>query len=231
MSHITGIKQIEVQFVKMTKRIKEALIRNNLNVVSLVEHICTISAVSSKEVPLFDKKDISGEVTLVSEFWKKLKGYWNIFDYELLWHVIEISECREAQDIFEEFLSRIDPSAMEDLDLVPHCRVEHWEGSLKPVLRIKINTKKCTLKVKKVVEEVVSKTYQLKKFALHFQGIKEGCFELLYYISQPLKLYFLCFEISENILAEFVANHIISLHIDEFELKVPSKISDITVST
>jgi len=38
--------------------------------------------------------------------------------------VIKISECREAQAIFEEFLSRIDPSAIEDVDLVLYCRVE-----------------------------------------------------------------------------------------------------------
>ena len=227
----TSIKQIEVQFAKMTQRIKEALIRNNVNVVSLIEQLCTISAVSNKKIPLFDK-DMSEDITSINEFWKRLKCFWrNIFDYDLLWYVIEVSECREAEEIFERFLSRIDPSAIEDVDLVPHCRVEHWEGSLKPVLRIKVNAEKCTVRIKKMVEEVVSKRYQLDKYALHFQCIKEGCIELLYYISQPLKSYLLDFEISESILTEFLANHIISLHIDEFVLKVPSKISDITVST
>ena len=59
----------------------------------------------------------------------------------------EISDCREAQDIFKEFLPGIDPSAfdpsatdlsaIEDVNLVLHCREEHPEGSLKSVLRIK----------------------------------------------------------------------------------------------
>ena len=230
LAKFMSIEQIEVEFAMMTQEIKEALIRNNVNVVSLIEKLCTISAVTNKKIPLFDK-DMSENVTSIDEFWNKLKCFWkNIFDYDLLWYVIKVSKCREAEEIFERFLSRIDPSAIEDVDLVPHCRVEHWEGSLKPVLRIKVNAEKCTVKIKKMVEEVVSKTYQLDKYALHFQGIKEGCIELLYCISQPLKLYLLYFEISVSILAEFLTNHIISLHIDEFELKIPSKISDITVS-
>ena len=228
-SKLTRIRQIEVQFAKMTNRIKEALISNNINVVSLVEQLCTISAVSNKNVPLFDE-DVFEKVKSIDEFWRRLRSFWNIFDYELLWYVIEVSECREAQEIFEEFLSRIDPSAIEDADLVLDCRVEERVGSLKPVLRIKVNAEKCTLNVKKDVEEIVSKTYNLNKYALHFQGIKEGCIELLYYISKPLKLYLLQFEVTGSILAEFLAHKIISIHIDEFELKTPPNINNTRVS-
>jgi len=227
---LTKIRQIEVQFAKMTNRIKEALISNKVDVVSLIQQLCAISAVRNKKnVPLFDK-DVFEKVKSVDDFWKWLNGFWNIFDYELLWYVIELSGCRKAQEILKEFLSRIDPSAIEDVDLVLDCKSEEWEGSLKPVLRIKVNAEKCTLNVKKDVEEIVSKMYNLNKYALHFQGIKEGCIELLYYISKPLKLYLLQFEITGNILAEFPAHKIISIHIDKFELKIPPNISDIRVS-
>jgi len=226
---LTRIRQIEVQFAKMTKGIKEALISNNVDVVSLVEQLCTISAVSNKNVPLFDE-DVFEKIKSIDEFWKILRTFWNIFDYELLWYVIELSECKDAQKIFEEFLSRIDPSAIEDADLVLHCTEEQWKGSLKPVLRIKVNAEKCTLNVKKDVEEIVSKTYNLNKYALHFQGIKEGCIELLYYISEPLKSYLLQSEITGSILAEFLAHKIISIHINDSELKIPPNINDIRVS-
>ena len=201
----------------MTNKIKRALINNNVDVVSLIEQLCTISAVKNKEVPLFDP-DVFEKIKSIDDFWKILKNFLRIFDYELLLYVVEISECKDAQQIFEEFLSKIDPSAITDMDLVPYCKVEHPEGSLKPVLRIKVKIKICTSDVKKQVEEIVSQAYDLEKYALCFQGIREGCIELLYYISQPLKTYVLQFKLSKNTLENFHAHKIISLHIDKLEL-------------
>ena len=117
------------------------------------------------------------------------------------------------------------------MDLVLHCKKEHQEGSLKPVLRIKVNTEKCTLNIKEKVEEIVSKTYSLDKYALRFQGIKEGCIELLYYISKPLRSYLMEFKISEGTIAEFHACKIVSLHIDGFIIKISSRTTNITVSS
>ena len=227
---LTSIRHIEIQFAKMTIRIKQALIRSNVDVVLLIEQLCAISTVRNKKVPLFDE-DVFENIKSIDDFWKKLKNFWCIFDYELLWCIVEVAECREAQQIFKQFLSRIDPSAIEDVDLVLHCKVEYQEGSLNPVLRVKVNTEKCTKNIKKQVEEIISKRYDLEKYALCFQGIKEGCIELLYYISKPLKLYLLQFEISQDILPEFLACNIISFHIDELELQIPSKTIDVTVST
>ena len=219
---MTSMSSIEIQFAKMTSRIKQALINNNVDVVSLIEQLCTISAVKSKKVPLFDE-DLFEKIQSINEFWRKLRIFWNIFDYDLLQYVVEISDCREAQDIFEKFLSGINPSVIEDVNLVLHCSEEHPEGSLKPVLRIKVNTDKCTLNIKKMVEEVVSKKYDLHAYTLRFQGIREGCIELSYYISKSLKLYLLQFKISDSIQTDFLAHKIISLQIDESKL-------DITVS-
>ena len=201
----------------MTNEIKEALSSNNINVVSLIEQLCTISTVKNKKVPLFDD-DVFEKVKSIDDLWKILSKFLGIFDYELLQCVLEISECKEAQRIYEEFLSKIDPSMIEDVDLVPYCTVEYWKGSLEPVLRIKVNTLRCTPDIKELVEKKVSKAYELEKYALCFRGIKEGCIELLYYVSQPLRTYLLDFELSRSILEDFHAHKITSLHIDEFEL-------------
>ena len=167
------------------------------------------------------------KVKSIDDFWRMLRGFLTIFNYDLLQCIVEISECTEAQNIFKEFLSRIDPSAIQDVDLVLHCRVEDREGALKPVLRIKVNSKKCTAEIKNMVEKEVSKTYDLNTYALRFQGIKEGCIELHYCISKSLKLYLMHFRISEDGLKKFLDHKIISLHVDEFEL---TKTSETTVS-
>ena len=215
---LTNIRHIEIQFAKMTNRIKEALISKNVDVASLIEQLCAISAVKSKNVPLFDK-DVFKKIKSIHDFWRELRFFWNIFDYEFLQIVIELSGCAEAQVILKDFLSRIDPSAIEDADLVLYCKEEHREGSLRPELRIKVKADKCTSNIKSTVEEIVSKAYDLEKYALRFQCIKEGCIELVYYISKPLKLHLLQYDIPRKIiLKEFLAHKIISLRIDEFEL-------------
>ena len=226
---LTVIQRIEAQFAKMTNRIKQALISNNVDVASLIQQLLAISAVKNKKVPLFDE-DVFEKIKSIDEVWRKLRIFWSVFGYELLWYVVEISDCREAQVIFEEFSSGIDPTTIEDVDLALHCKVEDQEGSLTPVLRIKVNTEKYTSSIIKSVEEILSKTYNINKLAVCFQGIKEGCTELQYYISKPLKLYLLQFKISVGDLAEFLAHKIISLRIDEFELKIPTTMIDITVS-
>ena len=222
---LTSIDDVEVEFAIMTDKIKEALIRNNVDIVSLIEQLCAISAVSNKNVPLFDK-DVFEKIKSINEFWKELRMFWNIFDYDLLWFIIMVSKCEEAQVIFDEFLSRIDPSAIEDVDLVLHCRVEHREGLLKPVLRIKINAKKCTVNIQRKAKEMVSEKFNLKKFVLCFKGIKKGCIELLYYISQGVASYVLQCTISKGVLEGLSSCKIISLHIDDHKLKVPFEITD-----
>ena len=152
---LTSIRDIEIQFAKMTDRIKQALINNKVNVHSLIQQLCTISTVKNKKVPLFDD-DVFEKTKSIDDLWKILAKFFSVFDYELLQCVIGLPESKEAQQILDAFLSKIDPSAIEDVDLVLYCKVEHHEGLLKPVLRIKVNSKECTPGIKKQVEEIVS---------------------------------------------------------------------------
>ena len=205
---------MEIEFAIMTNKIKQALINNNVNVDSLIEQLCTISAVSNKNIPLFDK-DVFVRIRSIDGFWKSLRTFWNIYDYDVLRYIIKITRCGEATKILEEFLSRIDPSALRDVDLVLHCRVDRIEGSLMPTLRIKVNAEKCTYDVQQKVKKIVSKKFDLEEHALRFKGIKDGCIELLYHISKPVKSYLLQTFQCKVILAEFSTYDIIGLCIDD----------------
>ena len=203
----------------MTNSLKQALINSNIDVNSLIEQLRAISAVRDKNVPLLGE-DVFTKITTVDELWKKLSAFWSIYDYDLLRFIIKITKCQEAKNILEEFLSRIDPTVIEDVDLVLHCRVEQREGSLKPILRIKVNAERCTVYVRSKVEETVSKNYNLEKYTLRFKGIKEGCIELLYYISKAVMAYLLQCKVTRSTLAEFSACKIISIHINDVDILV-----------
>ena len=68
---LTSIDDIEVEFAIMTDKIKEALINENIDVVSLIEQLCAISVVSDKNVPLFDK-DVFERIQSINDFWREL---------------------------------------------------------------------------------------------------------------------------------------------------------------
>ena len=216
-SRFTTIEDIEVEFAIMTNKIKQALIDSKVDVDALIEQLCTISAVSNKKVPLFDE-DVFIRITSVDEFWKRLRRFWSIYDYDLLRYIIKITKCKKAKSILEEFLSRIDPSAIRDVDLVLHCRVDQRDGSLRPTLRIKVNAEKCTYVISQKVKKIVSEKFELKEYTLCFKGIKEGCVELLYYISKAVKSYLLQYITNINIMTEFSTLKIISIYIDDVEI-------------
>ena len=216
---LTTIEDIEVEFAIMTKRIKQVLIDSNINVDSLIEQLRTMSAVKIKKVPLLDE-DVFMKIQSIDEFWKSLSRYWNLYDYDLLRFIIRITECEEANSVLQKFLSRIDPTMIEDANLVLHCGEYQEEGSLKPTLRIKVNAEKCTFDVQRKAKEMVSRIYNLEKYVLRFKGIKQGCIELLYHASTAVMAYLLQCKITRTILAELSVCKIISIYINDFDILV-----------
>ena len=216
-------EDLEVEFAIATDNIKQALCNSPIDVTSVIEQLQTISAVRNKNVPLFDE-DVFESVTTVEKLWQRLSRFWSIYNYDMLKILLRIVKCKRAGEIFEEFLSRIDVSAIEDMELVPHYEVFKREGLIKPLLRIKVKAESCTNFIREKVEEVVSSVFNLKDYTLTFRGIKEGCIQLIYEISNAMMLCFLQCKFTGYDLAEFAAHDIISLHINDMELIIPSEI-------
>ena len=226
---ITTFDELEYEFAITTKKIKKALVNfPDIDVTSLVEELQTFSAVKNKRIPLLDE-DVFEKVTTVETLWQKLNKYWSVFNHDILLILLKLVKCEKANKIFEEFLSRIDSPAIEDLDLVLYCEVFESQR-LKPCLRIKVKANKCSILLKRKVEEVISVKFALKDYCLCFKGIKEGCIELVYEISNAMRSYFLQCKFTGYDLAEFAACDIISLHLNDMELKVSSKIKMVSIS-
>ena len=217
------IADLEVKFAITTNKIKQVLCSSPINVTEVVEQLQIISAVKNKHVPLFDE-DVFDSVTTFEKLWQKLNKFWSIFNYDLLVTLLKIVECKRAEEILQEFLSRIDISAIEDMDLVLNCEVIEGEGSPKPVLRVKVGVEKCTKYIERKVEEIISSKFDLKEYKLYFRSIKKGCIELAYEISDAMMSYFIQCQFTGNDLAEFAAHNIICLQINDMKLEIPSEI-------
>lgn len=181
-------------------------------------------------VPLCNE-DVFDKVKSIDDLWKWLNGCWTIFDYELLDYIVKLSNCKEAQDIFDNFFSQVDLSALKNVDLLTYYKEDQSEGSLMPMFRVKVEAKECTLNAYEAVKYVLATVFDLVKYALQLAKIKKGCIELSFYISEPLKLYLLQIVFTPSDLLTFNIHNIVSLCIDdEFELKIPYRVDDTTVS-
>jgi len=216
---ITSFKKLEIEFAKMTTEVKKALHQNNVCTHELIDHLTATTAVRDRNVPLFDE-EVYGQVTSINDLWRKLRTFWTIYDYDLLIVVVELTECEEAQRILDNFLEKIDPSALNDINLVLHLNIYDKENLLQPTLRVKVNTEKCTCDVVERVKEIVSKKFDLEKYALYLVGIKEGCVELLFHTSKAVRLYLLKFTVTESMMDDFAIKNIVSLQIGDVTLKV-----------
>ena len=234
VDELSTTEDLEVEFAIATDKIKQALCDSPIKVTSVIEQLQTFSVVRNKNVPLFDE-DVFKNVTTVEKLWQRLSRFWSIYNYDMLRILLRIINCKKADEIFEEFLSRIDVSVIEDMEIVAHFEVIESKGMIKPMLRIKVKAEKCTNVVKKEVEAIVSSKFNLKEYTLTFRGIKKGCIELIYEISNAMMLYFLQCKFTGSDLAEFAAHDIISIHINDMELIVTSKIdmvcTNVAIST
>ena len=219
--------ELEVKFTDTTNRIKQVLCSSSVDVVSVVEQLQLCSAVKDKNVPLFDDDDLKN-VNTIENLWQKLNRFWSIFDYDVLRILLGFVKCKRADEIFEEFLSTTDISAIEDLtDLVLHYKVFEGQGPIKPLLMVKSKVENHTHSIRRKIEKVICSKFDLQEHSFRFKGIKssKGCIGLVYEISNTMMSYILRCKIAGYDLAEFAANNIISCHINNMELAIPSEIT------
>ena len=219
----TSIEGIELEFAKVTNKIKVELSKSvsDSDVVSLIEQLRSISAVKDKKVPLFGE-DIIKRVSNVKSLWQILSEFWSIYDYDVLKLVLNIMNCDKADRIFDHFLLQLDPAVIDDVDLVIHYKVYERTEFTKPLLRVKIKVDRCSHYHKEEVTKALSEIFNLKNYALRLKGIKEGCIELLYDISEELKSYLLSCILVGSDAQYLISCGIIYLEIENMKIDLTS---------
>ena len=191
----------------------------------MIEQLSTITAVKDKQVPLFDD-DVFDNLNTIEALWRKLRNFWSIRDYDILIIVLQLINCKEANDVFEEFLSKIDNSSLSNVDLILSCKPFEGEGIF-PLLRIKISKKICTPAIEKEVKDIISKKFKVLDYSLCFKSIKEGCIELMYSISKMTMSHLLQYRVTSDDYAEFAAHKILSLQVGSTKFSIMSEMEDL----
>ena len=143
--------------------------------------------------------------------------------------MLKIINCEKANKIFDEFLFKIDPAIIDDVDLVIYYKVYDRHGFTKPLLRIKVKTERFSHHNKEEIHKVLSQLFDLEKYALRLKGIKEGCIELIYEISTKLKSHLLSCKIVGSNVHHLTDCGITCLNIDSMKINL-EKIVKVNIS-
>ena len=226
IKRLSSIDEIEAEFGIMVAEIQEALEKNNVNVNKLLIKLKSSSAVRERKIPLFDK-DTFNNITSIEKLFETLSTYWHLFDYDVLMYLVKTAGCKEAKRIYDDFLASFDSSVMNNYKLILKCD-EFKEGIIPGTckLRIKVALDQCTVEMEKKVKEVISKHFELENYALVYKGLKQGCIELMYQISQSVESYMLQHNLNSDALLQLKAHSITSLKLDYMEMCIPEYFSD-----
>ena len=219
---LTNIEEIEEEFATTTNEIKKTLCSNasNIDVAALIEQLRCVSATIDKKVPIFAPETFK-EVPDIESLWQKLSAYWTFFDHDILKLVLKFTNCKEAKRVFDDFLSKIDPATIDDVDLIIHYKVYERIGFTRPLLRVKLKLNRFSSH-KESVKRELSKVFNLKEYTLCLKGIKEGCVELMYKISKELKSYLLSYRLINSDVQYLLKHGITHLEIDNMEIDLIS---------
>jgi len=178
-STMMTIEDLQMEFTKTVAKIKQVLCEENENAISLVEELQRYTVVKFKKIPLFED-DIYKKVASIEDLWKILNRFWDIYDYDVLNFIMKRIRCKRAQRIYENFQSKIDPSTLEDAELVLASDETYSPGPT-PRLRVKLKAKeRCTNKVKNNVKNLLSKKFKVENYSLVYKCIHKGCVELTF---------------------------------------------------
>ena len=219
-----------VKFETMQQEILKAMCCSDIDVISFIDRLRGLSAVTDGHLSMFDD-DLFEGVNTIEALWEKFKVFWlSIFDCHVLKIFLKKSKCGEAIRIYKAFSSKLDQSgAVNDADLVAVYKVFYQKVSKmsESFFIIKVKTDICIkLKIKRIYK-ILSKIFKIQKYALHLTDIKEGSVDLIFETSKRVISYFLNYKITGRILLELAEESIATLQINNFEIKVPDKINKV----
>lgn len=206
----------------MVQHVEEAFRKSKVNLPVLLSKLMDCTAVQGRNVPLFTQ-GLFDEVKSIERLFQILSGYWHLYDYRILRFLIQTTECEEAKQIFDAFLSDFKCSAISNPPRKLRCRISPSSNTL----WVKIAQHEYTAEMENKIRGAICKSFGLKENALILKDIKESCTELVYQISSPVKYYMLQNKLSIHDISQLKSRNITILKLDDdAELTVPSEFSN-----
>ena len=141
------------------------------------ELILKLRSLDDDNITIFSTDEVFNKIHITIELFYYIGQYCSIYNYELLTAFVESTKCQEAIKLLDDFTKELHSSVLSDLDLL--CD----DGELRDPkdfmprthkLVIKYVGEKCTMKIEKLVRNIICEHFNLKKVSITFIGVDEG---------------------------------------------------------
>ena len=219
--HADTITNLKGNYAAIVENLRLIIESRKLNIKSLIVMLCSLD---EDNTTIFSTNKAFKEITSTIELFHHIGQYCSIYDYELLSAFVVSTGCEDAKKLLDDFTNTLYSSILSDLDLLSE------DGELKDPkefmfgthkLVIKYLGKKCTLKTKEMIQNIICERFRLMKGSIIFKGVQEGCIAFVYQISPAVKSYFLQYPLTANDIAMLYEHQIKCFIIDNEELRLP----------
>ena len=213
------VTELKRRYAKVTVDIRNIFKGRNVDVNSL---ILTLAALDDDNNTIFSTDKALKRIHSVDKLFIHISQYCSIYDYELLTDLVKSTDCSEAIKLLDDFTEKLNFSILRNLDLLYENGelrnpTEFMSGTHK--LIINYVGGKCTMKIEKLVRNIICERFHLKKGSIFFRGVQMGSVNFIYQISAAVKAHIQqYFIISKNVFS--VKDKIKCLMIDDEKFSV-----------
>ena len=223
--NVHTLARLKRKYANATVKIYNIMEGERLNIKALILNLCSLD---DDKNTIFSTDEALKNICDMTTLFHHILRYCSIYDYELLTAFVESIECQEAIKLLDDFTKELHSSVLSDLDLLRDNTELRDPKDFMPKthkLVIKYVGGKCTLKIEKLVRNIICEHFHLKKGSITFIGVEEGSVALVYQISRAVKSYLHQYTITAETVTVFSDDNINikCLLIDDKELKLPAQ--------
>ena len=217
------LARLKGRYANTIENIRSIFEGNMLDVKSL---ILKLNALDDDNITIFSTDKAVKKIHSIDKLFIHIGNHCSIYDYELLTAFVDSTECQEAINLLDNFTKELHSSVLSDLDLLSDDEElrdpqDFMPGTHKLVI-IYVGGK-CTMKVEKLVRNIIYERFHLRKSSILFEGVQMGSVAFVYQISPAVKGHLQQYPITaEKVFSE--KDHIKCLIIDDEEVKFPAQL-------
>ena len=218
------ITRLKGKFATMVANVQDIIYNQQCDIQQMILKLCVAD---EKNLTVFSTDEAFTKITTTIKMFHHIGQYISIYDYDLLSAFVVSSECEEAVQVLENFTVDLHESVLKDLNLMTDCGEllqPEWFPSGACKLVIKYIGGNCTIKVKRIVQNIIRERFRLMKGSIIFKGVEEGCVALVYEASAAVKSYLLQYSLDDDDLTVLAQHKIKCLMIDDVILPCCGKV-------
>ena len=168
------LARLRGRYAEVTVKVHNIIKNKRLNIEALILSLCILD---DDNITIFSTDRAFKEIHNTVQLFHHIGLYCSIYDYELLTSFVETTECQEAIKLLDNFTKELHSTVLSDLDLLcDDGELRHPKDFMPRThkLVIKYIGGKRTIKIEKLVRDIICTHFHLKKRSITFIGVEEG---------------------------------------------------------